>query len=293
MLKVSYLVPLYNKEDYIEECIDSILQEETENLEIEICVVDDGSLDHSLQVVQNRYGDDQRVKIASFLVNKGKNAACNKAFEMSTGDYICLFGADDVVVPGRTEKLLNVSLLDNKAVYGGLIAKDENLKEEYFRQYPKPQSLYSISMRNGLSGGCVIIPIDNCNGVFPIPENLKFEDWWVGYFLVKMDKVSILNEYVTYYRIGIQNDCGTYGGDPYSNVKKDYVRHLDYITELRKLFDNSFLDKSEDLRNSFLGQPVKNIFYFKNFDSISIKIILFKFFGAKRVYDFFYFFKKN
>lgn len=292
MLKVSYLVPLYNKEDYIEECIDSILQEETENFEIEICVVDDGSLDHSLQVVQNKYGNDRRVKIASFPVNKGKNAACNKAFELATGSFVCLFGADDVVVPGRTEKLLNVSLSNNKAVYGGLIAKDENLKEEYYRSTPKKENVYSITMRNGLSGGCVIIPTNIFKSIFPIPENLKFEDWWIAYFLVHNNNYLILNEYVTYYRIGVQNDCGFYGGDIVDNMKRDYLRHFDYLDEFEKHTENSYLKKSKDFRNAFLGNKLNKIFYFNPFDRYSMKIILFNFVDVKLLYKIKFFLNK-
>lgn len=292
MNKVSYLIGLYNKEDFILDCVKSILLEASDDIEIEVCVVDDGSTDNSYNLIFEKYKDNNNVKLYKFETNKGKNAAYNKAFTMATGEYICIFGADDVVIHGRTEKLLNSSIKYDSAVYGGLIAKDENLKEVYYKRFTNPQNIYSISMGNGLSGGCVIIPKKYCYDIFPIPENLKFEDWWIGYYLVKMDKVKTINEYVTYYRIGLSNDCGFHGGDIYNNIKKDYIRHLDYIEELRRILNTPYLDKSEDLRNAFLGKPTKKILYIKPFDSRSMRIILFKILGAKTVYNIFYLFKR-
>ena len=284
MIKVSYIVPLYNKEQYIKECIDSILMEQTEEIEIEVCIVDDGSTDGSLSIVEKYYGNESRVKLQKFIKNKGKNAACNTAYKMVTGEYVCLFGADDIVISGRTEKLLTCAKKNKKAVYGGLIAKNENLSNEFFRQFPIEQNLYSITMSNGLSGGCGLISKILCEEIFPIPENLKFEDWWISYHLVKNNDYYIIKDYVTIYRIGSQNDCGSYGGDIYSNLKKDYIRHFDYLSEFEKKFDNPIIDKAIDLRKAFLGLQTKKTIYFSPFDLYSIQILLYKILGAKFIY---------
>ncbi|MFW2075066.1 glycosyltransferase family 2 protein [Acinetobacter gerneri] len=284
MIKVSYLIPLYNKENFILECIDSILNEASDEIEIEICIVDDGSFDKSLELVKKNYRECSNVKIGSFEFNRGKNAACNEAFKMSTGDYLCLFGADDVVIKGRTRLLLQKSSNTGKAVYGGLIAKNEKLSEEFYRALPISQDLYSITMGNGLSGGCCLIPRELSNNIFPIPENLKFEDWWISYNLVKDEKVLVLDAVVTVYRIGSQNDCGYYGGDAYANIKKDYVRHFDCLNKFKEISANPFIEKSFDLRKSFLGEETTNTLYLKPFDKFSLKILLFKFLGAKSIY---------
>lgn len=287
MVKVSYLVPLYNKELYIEECIDSILAEENSEIQIEVCIVDDGSTDNSLHIVINKYGNDLRVKIHSFSFNQGKNAACNKAFLMATGDFICLFGADDVVVSNRTYNMLKYyDKKVPKAIYGGIIAKDSNLKNELFRQLPKKQTLYSITMQNGLNGGCVMIPRILMDGIFPIPEHLKFEDWWIAYHLVSSDQVEIMNEYVTFYRIHGYNDCAhNQNISLYDNVKRDYLRHIDYLEALEQKFsDNYYIEKSKDVRKAFFDRSVSNLVYIMPFDIYSVKILLFKIFGAKFIY---------
>ncbi|TPU94814.1 glycosyltransferase family 2 protein [Acinetobacter baumannii] len=285
MIKVSYLVALYNKQEFIIECIESILAESSAYIDIEVCIVDDGSTDKSLQIVREHYSNNEKVKIANFGINKGKNAAYNQAFKMATGNFICIFGADDVVIRGRTESFLEASLLNkDKAIYGGLISKNFNLTEEYFRKLPEKENFYSITMRNGLSGGCSFIPYNLCLNIFPIPENLRFEDWWIAYFLVKNNDYIVIDKYVTYYRIGNQNDCGYYGGDVLENMKKDYLRHFDYLNEFKKNSKNKYLDKSIDFRNAFLGRKLNKIFYFYPFDRYSLKIILFKFIGVDFIY---------
>lgn len=283
-MKVSYVIPLYNKESYVIDCINSILFETSIDIEIEVCIVDDGSTDNSLTLVKEHFKDNNNVKIAEFKLNKGKNAACNRAFEMVSGEFVCLFGADDTVVPGRTKLLLDAALEHNKAVYGGLIAKDENMGEELFRSLPNQPDLYSISLANSLSGGCVLFSINLCREIFPIPEHLKFEDWWIAYYLVKVNKVIVLNEYVTYYRIGSNNDCAFSPGEIFEGIKRDYSRHIDCLVEMSNISPNPYIKKSIDLRNAFLGKKVNKLIYFKPFDVFSLKIIFFKLFGAKIFY---------
>ena len=283
-MKVSYLIPLYNKEKFIIECINSILRENSIDLEVEICIVDDGSTDNSLTLVKENYHNNINVKIANFKKNKGKNAAFNKAFEMASGDFVCLFGADDVIVSGRTKLLLDNSIKYNKAVYGGLIAKDENMEKELFKSLPNEPNLYSISLTNSLSGGCVLLSTSLCNAIFPIPEHLKFEDWWVAYYLVRNNKVIVLKEYVTYYRIGSNNDCAFSSDKIFDGIKHDYSRHIDCLIEMNKSFQNPYIKKSLDLRRSFLGYRVDQLVYLKPFDIFSFKIIFFKIFGAKMFY---------
>ena len=289
-MKVSYLIGVYNKLNYISDCIDSVLKEETPEIEIEICIVDDGSTDGSFNLINEKFHFNPKIKIFKFEKNLGKNAAYNKAYEISTGEFICIFGADDVVIRGRTTKLLKYSINNShKAVYGGLISKNHDLSEIINKIIPKKQNLYNITMTNTLSGGCSLIPRSLCEYIFPIPEDLKFEDWWISYFLVKRELVVVLEDYVTIYRIGSNNDCAFLvedNNDLYDGIKKDYERHIDYLNKL-KLYDanNDYIDKSLDLRLSFLGCRPKKMFYIKKFDIFSLKIILFYIIGAKSFYS--------
>ncbi len=92
MKKVSVIIPLYNADKYLEDCILSVLSQTYKN--IEIVIVDDGSTDSSLEVA-NRYKSDS-VKVVS-QVNKGAAAARNTGLQIATGEYIQFLDADDML----------------------------------------------------------------------------------------------------------------------------------------------------------------------------------------------------
>lgn len=91
MKKVSVIIPLYNEEKYIKECIESVVNQTYKNLEI--IIVDDCSTDNSLKVVKKI--KDDRIKIIKLKENKGVANARNVGVEKATGDYICFLDSDD------------------------------------------------------------------------------------------------------------------------------------------------------------------------------------------------------
>lgn len=91
-MKVSVIIPLYNAEKYIAECIDSVINQTY--CDIEIIVVDDGSTDCSLDVVKSFYGSNERVIVLS-QENRGGCAARNVGLQKATGEYIQFLDADD------------------------------------------------------------------------------------------------------------------------------------------------------------------------------------------------------
>lgn len=295
MLKVSYLIGLYNKDEYIIECIESILNEQSNNLDIEICIVDDGSTDDSYKIIKEKYKNCLNVKIHQFTENKGKNSAYNYAFKMATGSYVCIFGADDIVVSGRTQLMLKECIEKNKAIYGGILIKNSNFSVEIGRQSPQLPNLYSISMFNYLSGGAVMLPKNIGEQIFPIPENLKFEDWWISYNLVKDNLVDIIANYVTIYRISDSNDCASKDEsfeEYYTSKIKDFSRHFDYIEEFIKTDQyNKYLLKSLDIRNLVFKIKPKKILYMP-FDRYSFIILFMYLFGAKKMFRALYLKKK-
>ena len=89
---VSIVVPLYNSALYIEKCVRSCLEQTYEN--IEVVVVDDGSTDDGLNVVNGIMNEDERVKVFH-KENGGVSSARNIGIEKANGEYVCFVDADD------------------------------------------------------------------------------------------------------------------------------------------------------------------------------------------------------
>src|SRR2546423_1863348 len=101
---VSILIPAYNAERWIVATIQSALAQTWDRTEI--IIVDDGSSDRTAAVAKRFESETLRVVTQK---NQGAAAARNKAFSMSTGDYIQWLDADDLLSPGKIEKQMAVA----------------------------------------------------------------------------------------------------------------------------------------------------------------------------------------
>lgn len=101
-IKVSIIVPVYNVEEYLNRCIDSLLKQTLK--EIEIILVDDGSTDLSSQICDEYEKNNSNIKVLH-LENGGPARARNKGIEIATGEYIGFADSDDYCHPEQFEKL--------------------------------------------------------------------------------------------------------------------------------------------------------------------------------------------
>lgn len=100
---VSMIVPIYNKEPYLKQCIDSILHQTYQNLEI--ILIDDGSIDNSFSICKEYAKKDKRIKLYH-QENKGVSEARNKGLKHATGEYLSFVDADDFIEPNMIENML-------------------------------------------------------------------------------------------------------------------------------------------------------------------------------------------
>lgn len=98
MIKISVIIPVYNGEPYLEQCIRSVLRQTLKELEI-ICV-DDGSTDASVQIIRNFMARDGRILLLR-QENQGAGKARNLALESAQGQYIAFLDADDFYMDGN------------------------------------------------------------------------------------------------------------------------------------------------------------------------------------------------
>lgn len=109
-IKVSLIIPVYNAEEFLDESINSLLNQTLKDIEL-VCV-NDGSKDNSLSMLENFSKIDNRIKIID-QENQGCGAARNKALDNATGDYIYFFDPDDYLVPDALEKLYENAISNN------------------------------------------------------------------------------------------------------------------------------------------------------------------------------------
>lgn len=119
--KVSVIIPIYNSEKFLEECIESVLKQTYSD--VEVIAVNDGSADSSLKILE-KYSD--KIKIIN-QTNQGLAASINTGISHSTGKWIKWISPDDVMYPNCIEELVKHSAY-NTIVYSDWDVIDENSK---------------------------------------------------------------------------------------------------------------------------------------------------------------------
>ena len=99
-VKVSVIIPVYNTEAYVKEAVDSVRLQTLHDLEI--LLVNDGSTDNSLRILEQLAAEDSRIKLIT-QKNSGQSAARNNALKLASGTYLYFMDSDDVIAPRTLE----------------------------------------------------------------------------------------------------------------------------------------------------------------------------------------------
>jgi len=108
---VSVLIPSFNAERYINQCIDSVINQTYKNIEIIIC--DDASVDNTSKILNKYEAIDNRIKLTKNQNNLGYLRTFNKLLRMAEGDYITFLDSDDIMPSLRIEKQIQYLLSDS------------------------------------------------------------------------------------------------------------------------------------------------------------------------------------
>lgn len=132
---ISVIIPMYNSEKYISECLESIFNQTYKNYEI--IIVNDGSTDRSLEVVK-KYRNE-KIKVYT-QENKGVSFARNKGIELAKGDYIYFMDSDDIIQSNLFENA--IKQLKNVGIFSfGYEVIDKNIK--YYSNKDKNGNIFS------------------------------------------------------------------------------------------------------------------------------------------------------
>jgi len=134
---ISIIIPVYNVEKYVDECIKSVINQTYQN--IEIILIDDGSKDESGNICDEYGKKDKRIKVIH-IDNGGVSKARNIGLDQAKGQYITFIDADDYVEENYIEQLYEQCKIDNVdiSITGTTDFKDDNLEIECkSRKYKK------------------------------------------------------------------------------------------------------------------------------------------------------------
>ena len=145
---ISIIVPVYNTENYLEKCLYSLVNQTYKN--IEIIIIDDGSPDNSMNIIQKFVLADNRVKVIS-QKNQGLSGARNTGMNNANGDYIMFIDSDDWIEIDTCEKAINASEKYNAdVVFWPYIKEFSDLQKDNYL-FDKTEIIWSEKNINQLS----------------------------------------------------------------------------------------------------------------------------------------------
>ncbi len=257
--KVSILIPLYNSEEYIAETIDSCLNQTYEN--IEIIIVDDGSTDSSLDIAREYENKHKNIKV-EVQKNSGAPVARNRAFKLSTGEYIQYIDADDLMHPDKI--YLQMKVLKNSddltIVFGKYGDFKKNIENTKWKNLPVNKNYNSGKqfLVELWESGIAVIP-----HIWLIPRRLiKISGGWDeslvknqdGEFFArvvfKVSKVLFIENSIGYYRRDNENSISrqvsrkafeskSKSFETYVNLMKDYLDEPEVRKSLALLYSRN------------------------------------------------------
>jgi glycosyltransferase involved in cell wall biosynthesis len=154
-LKISVIIPAYNCEKYIQKCLNSILAQSHQN--IEILIADDGSEDRTRKLIDGY--SDERIKRFHNNENIGNVRTRNKLFKEATGSYYCIQDADDWSDPDRLKKQISFIQKNNLdgCLCGIKMIKDDRVVAHQEKHHFMPATIMISEAAYKTSGGIPVL----------------------------------------------------------------------------------------------------------------------------------------
>ena len=251
---VSIVVPIYNVERYLKECLDSIINQSLRDIEI-ICV-DDGSTDNSLSVVQQYASKDPRIAIIT-KDNSGYGHTMNMGIDAASGEYIGIVESDDYVESNMFSRLYETAELYKAEVVKSdhYIFSTVNRHDENTYQWICPEQYYNRILNADICPEIFTFAMMNWTGLYRsdfIRKNhirhnetpgASFQDNGFWFQAISLSKKTVfINEAFYHYRQDNPNSSINHKDkvfcicDEYKYMNDFFVSHKEFGPEYRKRF---------------------------------------------------------
>ncbi len=289
-LLISIIIPIYNVEKYLEECLDSVISQSYKNLEI--ILVNDRSPDKSGEIADQYSKKDARIKVIHKKVNEGLNYARRDGFKRSKGEYITFLDSDDLLHERGIETYIQTLLKSNADVAVAsffdfsdnisditkpeistedgeeirlLNSKDEIIRYALLGTPDFPDANYMTACGK-LYARELIENIDWSESNFRSYE----DNFWTPQVLMRADRVALIASKLYFYRHskGSALDSGTLGNRLIGNsLNGRPVGYLEYVSLLY-----SFYNKLSKKYNIKIDEELQDLYYQRSWNRLCVLI---------------------
>lgn len=256
MCKVSIIIPVYNAQEHLKKCLDSVVNQTFKDLEV--IIVNDGSTDNSLKICKKYSENDKRIKVID-KENGGVSKARNIGLLYVNSEYISFIDSDDWIEPNMIEGLYNSLLINNADFCMCNYIKENEIKSEYVKTNINKEVLYKNEIKCDL-----LIPLiergnnekEHVLAGFRSPwgklfkrdiiekYNIKFkEDLIIGEdfifnleFLININKSIINEEFYYHYWTNINSATMKYKKDCWESIYRNTILYLEDFLKKNNLY---------------------------------------------------------
>lgn len=210
---ISIVIPVYNLEAYLQNCIESVIAQTYNNLEI--ILIDDGSTDGSIQICRKYEKSDQRIRVIRREKNAGAGAARNAGIDIAKGAYIMFVDGDDFIAGNCIEEMYSllrkgngdISVCCGKRVYD--VGRIKDVEENSLGNYEcmtARQALEHLCYQRKITPGPwgKLFKMELFNDIrFP---DTGYEDLAIIYRLLDLAKVIVFSPVEKYYYLQRRNN---------------------------------------------------------------------------------------
>lgn len=225
-MKVSVLMPVYNGAQYLQEAIDSILNQTFKDFEL--IIIDDGSLDESAEIIRLNADNDSRIVPLKNRQNLGICVTLNKGLDAAKGEYIIRMDCDDISHPDRFA--VQVDFMDSHPDYGMA-----GSKIRVFGEGIKPYIFcfdedWRMCMADMIFSTCVAHPAVILRNNVIQKYNLRYddrfrgvEDFYMWWQLAKFSKITNIQKPLLNYRIHKKQVTKNYKNEIYLKMLQSFL----------------------------------------------------------------------
>ncbi|MBE6813972.1 MAG: glycosyltransferase [Ruminococcaceae bacterium] len=209
MPRISVIIPVYNVEKYLAECLDSVINQTEKDIEI-ICV-EDCSTDSSLRILHEYAKKDDRIVILQNEVNSGLSVTRNNGLNIAQGEYVLFVDSDDLIEPTLIETTLKYAIDVDMVCFNYKEYNPQNIGN-FSHSYLIEDGLYSNEdyfVESADKNSFVVVAVSKLyRREFLIQNNLQFEpdmlyedNLFYLQCVLKANKIYSVNEQLYIYRI--------------------------------------------------------------------------------------------